>query len=269
MTGFRAEGINPASRPKGEGKIEMVREMCTSNEFGWRARVGLLVPSPNWVVESWFNRVAPEGVAFHVSRMNLGKISPDAVNDMIAEGFRAIREVSSARVDLIAECCTVSTLIKGLEFEENMIRDFEDAAGGTPVITATSSILRAFGQLGLKKIVIAHPYPDEFDKWEIKYFSDSGIEVLASKGMGIADVVELAKPSPEEIYRFARSAWMPEADGLFISCLNFRAQGAIQALENDLGKPVVTSCQATLWNILRTVGVKEKIPGYGQLLSVF
>jgi len=150
-----------------------------------------------------------------------------------------------------------------------MIRDFEDESGGIPVITATSSILKAFGRLGLKKIVIAHPYPEEFDRWEMKYFSDSGIEVLASKGMGIVDVVELARPSPEQIYRFARAAWMPEADGLFISCLNFRAQAAIQALEHDLEKPVVTSSQATLWNILRTVGVHEKISGYGRLLSYF
>jgi len=83
------------------------------------------------------------------------------------------------------------------------------------------------------------------------------------------DVIELAKPSPEEIYHFAKTVWIPEADGLFISCLNFRAQAAIQALENDLMKPVVTSTQATLWNILRTVGVNEKISGYGRLMSHF
>jgi len=163
----------------------------------------------------------------------------------------------------------VSTLIKGRKFEEEMIREFEEAAGGIPVITATTSIIKAFEQLNMKSIVIAHPYPEEFDKWEIKYFTECGIEVLASKGMGIVDVIELAKPSPEEIYHFAKTVWIPEADGLFISCLNFRAQAAIQALENDLMKPVVTSTQATLWNILRTVGVNEKISGFGRLMSHF
>jgi len=247
----------------------MLQPYFLNNEFGWRAKIGLLVPSPNWVVETWFNNVAPEGVAFHVSRMSLGEISPDAVDDMIKEGLRAVRELASARVDLIAECCTVSTLIKGRKFEEEMIREFEEAAGGIPVITATTSIIKAFEQLNMKSIVIAHPYPEEFDKREIKYFTECGIEVLASKGMGIVDVVELARPSPEEIYQFAKTAWIPEADGLFISCLNFRAQAAIQALENDLLKPVVTSTQATLWNILRMVGVNERISGYGQLMSRF
>jgi maleate isomerase len=150
-----------------------------------------------------------------------------------------------------------------------MIMEFEETAGGIPVTTATSSIIKACEQLNMKRIVIAHPYPEEFDKWEINYFTGCGIEVLASKGMGIVDVVELARPSPEEIYQFAKTAWIPEADGLFISCLNFRAQAAIQALENDLLKPVVTSTQATLWNILRMVGVNERISGYGQLMSRF
>jgi maleate cis-trans isomerase len=46
----------------------MLRQYFLNSEFGWRAKVGLLVPSPNWVVEAWFNNVGPEGVAFHVSR---------------------------------------------------------------------------------------------------------------------------------------------------------------------------------------------------------
>ena len=79
----------------------MLRQYFLNNEFGWRAKIGLLVPSPNWVVETWFNNVAPHGVAFHVSRMTLVKISPDAVDDMMKEGLRAVREVASAKVDLI------------------------------------------------------------------------------------------------------------------------------------------------------------------------
>jgi len=247
----------------------MKRLGLLNNEIGWRAKVGLLVPSPNWVVETWFNNVAPEGVAFHASRMTLGEISPEAVEDMVKEGLRAVREVASAKVDLIAECCTVSTLIKGPVFEEKMISEFKEEAGGIPVITATGSIIKALERLDMKRIAIAHPYPEAFDEWEIRYFTECGIEVLGSQGMGIVDVPGLAAPSPEEIYRFAKGAWISEADGLFISCLNFRAQSAIQALEGDLMKPVVTSTQATLWNILRTVGVNEPIPGYGSLLSRF
>jgi maleate isomerase len=57
--------------------------------------------------------------------------------------------------------------------------------------------------------------------------------------------------------------------GYLSAVLNFKARAAIQVFENDLLKPVVTSTQATLWNILRMAGVNERISGYGQLMSRF
>jgi maleate cis-trans isomerase len=41
----------------------------------------------------------------------------------------------------------------------------------------------------------------------------------------------------------------------------------IETIEKDLQKPVITSNQATLWNILRMANINDKIQGYGQLLS--
>jgi maleate isomerase len=41
----------------------------------------------------------------------------------------------------------------------------------------------------------------------------------------------------------------------------------IEALELHLKKPVITSNQATIWNMLRLAGINDKIDGYGQLLS--
>lgn len=239
-----------------------------NNEMGWRARIGVLVPSPNWVVEAWFNRVAPEGVSFHAARMHLGKVSTDAVDEMMKHSLRAIKEVASAKVDAVAYCCTASTLIKGPEFDKEIIKQLSQEAG-VPVITATSAILRAFEVLKVKAVAIANPYPREFDEIEVRFFEGCGLKVMAIKGMGISDPVELARPSPEEIYRFAKEIWDPRADALFISCLNFRAQAAIEALERDIKKPVITSTQATLWNVLRTANVHEPISGYGRLLAEF
>ncbi len=43
---------------------------------GWRARIGIVVPSVNTVMEPWAMRVVPEGVSLHFSRMFI----PPAVN---------------------------------------------------------------------------------------------------------------------------------------------------------------------------------------------
>jgi maleate cis-trans isomerase len=41
----------------------------------------------------------------------------------------------------------------------------------------------------------------------------------------------------------------------------------LQALERDIGKPVISSASAMMWNALCVAGVEPFVPGYGRLLS--
>ena len=42
----------------------------------------------------------------------------------------------------------------------------------------------------------------------------------------------------------------------------------LQALEQDLGKPVISSASAMMWHALRLAGVGQSITGYGRLLTI-
>jgi maleate cis-trans isomerase len=42
----------------------------------------------------------------------------------------------------------------------------------------------------------------------------------------------------------------------------------IEILERDLGKPVVTSNQVTLWAALKKLGIHERIEGLGKLFML-
>ncbi len=54
---------------------------------------------------------------------------------------------------------------------------------------------------------------------------------------------------------------------VFISCTNLASLGVIQRLEDELGKPVITSNQACFWACLRRLGLRDPVQGYGRLLS--
>lgn len=60
---------------------------------------------------------------------------------------------------------------------------------------------------------------------------------------------------------------LPDVNGVFISCTNFRTLKVLDRLEADLGKPVVSSNQATLWAVLRMLRIGLRISGYGILLE--
>jgi len=42
---------------------------------------------------------------------------------------------------------------------------------------------------------------------------------------------------------------------------------ALQPLEDDTGKPVISEASAMMWNALRTAGVNCRFDGYGRLLG--
>ena len=81
------------------------------NGDGRRARIGIVVPSVNTVMEPWAQKVVPEGVSVFAARMFIPPATtPEAFIEMDRnEGQMAIRQLSSVFPDVIAYGCTASS----------------------------------------------------------------------------------------------------------------------------------------------------------------
>jgi maleate isomerase len=82
---------------------------------GRRARIGIVVPSVNTVMEPWAQKVVPEGVSIFAARMFIPPATtPEAFIEMDRnEGKAAIRQLSSVFPDAIAYGCTASSIVQG------------------------------------------------------------------------------------------------------------------------------------------------------------
>ena len=236
------------------------------DRLAWKAKIGLVVVSSSTVCEGRYPRVAPPDVGFFTSRMLLKDGGLAAIEAMEAHAARAIEELATVPVDAIAYCCTVSGALRGVTADRDFCRDME-RRWGIPVTSTMLASTEALHHLGLKRVVVTSPYPDDHHEAERSYLKQTGIEAIAMHGMGFEKGNEFAKVTPEEILQFSLDAWDDTADGLFISCMNFDAMPAVQALEDRLGKPVVTSHSATLWRALALAGIDTPIRGYGRLLA--
>ncbi len=234
--------------------------------IGWRARLGILVPSANIVMEPDMYRMVPEGVTAHFARVWITEDTPEELEKMIDYVPRASIELSHALVDVYGFGCTSGSLVKGLGYDQKIIDRIEKETGKPATTTATACI-QAFKEYGIKKISLATPYEDWINEKEKIFFEGNGIEVLAMDGLQQPEAEAIASVDPGRIYRMAKAVDRPQSDAIFLSCTDFRAIDAIQALERDLGKPVFTSNQVTLWGMLRLAGVKAPISGYGRLLE--
>jgi maleate isomerase len=237
------------------------------NDFGWKARLGLIHPSRGWTPEHEWPRMFPRGVSYLVARIPLKATTPEELLKMGEHALEAAELLASASVDLICGC-TAETILQGIDYDKKLTEDIQKATG-IPAKTMASGVVEALRELKARKLAIVTPYIEEINRRERVFMESIGFEVVYEKGLGISDTIEIAKISPETVYRLGREAFAkaPQADTIFISCGNLRTIEILSDLEKDTGRPVISSNQALLWSALRAVGVNEPIYGYGSLLE--
>ncbi|NLY70746.1 MAG: maleate cis-trans isomerase [Clostridiales bacterium] len=233
---------------------------------GWRARIGLIMPSSGTYPEHEFHEYAPEGVTIMTQRVLFERVDPQGLSEMGARVDEAAKILSKANPDLIIFGCTSGSLIKGIGYDKEIIKRIEDISG-TKALTTTSAIIMAFKALGSKRLVVSTPYIDEVNEIEKKFLEDSGFEVLNIKGLQNIDPNLMPLTPMPRMYKLTREVLHPEADTIFVSCTGLGVMHGINMMEKDFGLPVVTSTQASIWAVLRTLSINDDI-GVGKLFSI-
>ena len=220
-------------------------------------RVGLVIPSLNVVVEDDLRRELPANVGFHICRLRLrktqGRVTQAALLEAGRDAIEQATLLSDAGVDAIAFNCTGASLSDGPEGARRL-RDDIVATTNTLATTTILSVVRALRASGLRRIVHICPFTPEFSSDEAAFLRAEGFDIVASSGLNFTDARLAAQLSPREISDIAARLDQPEAEGLFLACANVRAMEATDELQQRLGKPVVTSNQAVLWDLLDMIG---------------
>ena len=166
--------------------------------------------------------------------------------------------------DLFAYYCTTASFVSGVAGDEALKKRVEDATG-LPCTTASSAIVSALRHLGVRRVATASPYMEDVNRALSCYLAECGIEVVNSNPLYRLQDHGIVPPST--IREAARMADVPEAEAVIISCTGQKTAGFITDLEEELGKPVVTSNQATGWQALNMLGVKPHLPRRGKLFE--
>lgn len=221
---------------------------------GWRARIGLIVPSTNTTNETEFIERVPRGVSVHTARVEGGDCSVETLERMADDIDRSAKLLADARVDVVAFGCTTGSLVKGPDYAAEVRSTIRDAAGVPAVVTA-GAVVEALSTLGVESLSVATPYPDDINRLVSQHLTAHGFEIVELSGLGLTEPADVANQSNETVYAEATTVADDRADCVFISCTGYPTFDVITILENDLGRPVVTSNQATLWQALRIAGV--------------
>ena len=236
--------------------------------YGWRGRFGHVSPALHDTQGYEMDQLLPEGVMVITTTLN--------VQNLVKEEFdRAFSVMEAGALALAREEAGAIIIggdpifcLKGLGSHKMMI----DAVYGKtriPTSTTLSASMDGLRSLGVKRLVIATPFVAERDEALRKYLEGSGFEVVGMKGLGITRNVDLTRVPLHASYRLAMEVFRNAkgAEGIYLPCSRWPVVGNIDPLEKDLRVPVVSNVQAMAWFGLKSLGIKEKVVGYGTLLE--
>jgi maleate isomerase len=240
-------------------------------------RIGVLTPHATPGPEAEFATMAPGRLATRIARVtgtaeasgSDDPTSPATLSALTTAPFpdRAAEQLLTDPVDIIGYASTTSAYAIGFDAEMAMVARLSQLTGLAVAATCASAI-RALHALRAERVALvgAPWFSPEFKELGAAYFASQGFDVVSST------LPELPH-DPHAIEPAAICEWTSHhvedaAEAVFIGGNGFRAAGAIEALEAAIDRPVLTSNQVLLWQLLaQSDAAPFEINGYGRLFA--
>ncbi len=211
-----------------------------------RARVGVIIPTSNRMIEPQFMHYAPPQLGIHFARAQITGRWAKPLGELRPEIARAARTLADVKPDLMVFNCTATAMREGASGEAELLDVVRKETGVDAVATA-SAVVEALDALAIRKLVLITPYIQATNDHEIGYLHSQGLKVVHDVALGLVGGDQFITVAPERWIDIALTNDRPDADGYFLSCTNTTQIEAVDEIELRTGKPVVTSNQAVLW----------------------
>ena len=234
--------------------------------FGWRRRIGFMSPTVIETTAYDFFRLAPEGIGLCGITSSIDFWDADNFKRSLDNILMASDYLKSRHVDFISHTGMPLVTTRGKGFEEELVAMITGRTG-LPASTSIRSAIRALGHLGVKRVALASPYPQELHQSAIRFLQASGFDVVAEGTLDV-DFKRLQEVIPEQIHRHVMQvmAKATGVEGVYIPCNQWNAADAVPLIEEDFGVPAVTGGHADFWEAFRVMCVHDPIEGHGRLM---
>ena len=225
---------------------------------------GILVPSTNTTCEIEFCRLPPD-LQVHTGRLGKGGNTPFSPS-LDADVTYQSKLLGDARVEVIALAQTSASLFAD-DYDEVTVKRMTEAAG-VQSLTSAQAVGRALRGLGTLRIAMATPYSEEVIARAKRYYETKyGITVVASESLGATNSYAIGKMDAGAAQAAFSRIDRPDIEALVVPGGNFPTMDRIAAWEQQFGKPVITTNQATLWGVMQAMQIKAPLSGKGRLLE--
>jgi maleate isomerase len=245
-------------------------------DSGDRLRIGVLTPHAAAGPEEEFPAMAAGCIA--TTRVTRITSDPNAESDppTTPDALRllttpvaidsAVATLLVDWIDAVAYASTTSGYAIGFDAEAAMVSRLTTRLA-VPVVATCASAVTALSVLDVRRVALigAPWFETELNELGAAYFRSQGFDVVSSESAELVD--DPARIEPGAVYEWTSRHVPDEAEAIFIGGNGFRVAAAIDQLEAALGRPVLTSNQVLLWNLLEHTRAPREVNGYGRLFA--
>lgn len=179
--------------------------------------------------------------------------SPEKLAEGVSRLLAAVAADAVGPVDAVMWACTSGSFVYGHEGVRQQADQLAEAAG-VPAASTSQSFVAAVAALGVGRVAVAASYPEEVAVLFTDFLAASGIEVVARGSAGIDTAAEVGSLDGARVMDLALQNDHPAAEALLIPDTAMHTLDVLTAIEDRLGKPVLTANQVTIWHGLRLAG---------------
>lgn len=230
--------------------------------------IGLISPNLSEATLVDVYKILPQSVRIEGRALEVGRYVDSEFHKVEQSFADLVRDLARHPLDFLMVTGELFLSYKGPGSDRKVL---ESVKGITPVAASTvlTAVINGFRALGMRRVVMASPFPETQDARLMRFLAHEGIETVAHRCLGYENSASIWALPPESAYELAAPLLRehPEVEGLYMPCNKWRVISVIHRLEAEFEKPVVTNTQAWVWEALRGMGILKPISGYGRLLS--
>jgi maleate isomerase len=230
-----------------------------------RPAMGLIELSTEIVMNAEMRAFLPDcDYGLYSSRVEFGDTADiKGLAAMEAHLYTAAKLLPSLEyLDAIVYGCTSGSMVIGPDQVSALI---SSARPGVPVFNPISAVIAALKTMNCHRIAVVTPYPHETNQVVNSFLSQNEIDIVNALTFNILSGYAMSRLSPNDFYAAALQVNTEEAEAIFISCTASHLSPILEDLEHAIGKPVVTSNQALVWQCCETTGL-HRTDGHGGVL---
>ena len=219
--------------------------------LGSTARIGLVVPANNTVIEPELYGIGLDGVSFHFARAigsRAGMSSVEGLKTIVDEAERAIEALAIAGVDIVVYAC-LSTSLFNDDWESRFVERVRSVAG-VPSFTAFEAMLAEIRRHEPRSLALLDPYGPAIHERLEPALRERGLTSIAgSHSMNLPGLQQVCRTPPDMIVDAVRelvTVTVRDADTVAIFATDLQTMEVLPRMNAEFARPVISTNQAII-----------------------